>query len=319
MRFLPVICLSALWLATLPLGAQEASVEGTNSSSASRKAQSPPLPPPSPSPVAIFRELLAKTPSERLSSLSNRPPESRQRILAKLQEYQRMNADERELRLRATELRWFLTPLLSLPSTNRAGRLAQVPEDLRPLVESRLAHWNVLPPGLQQQVLEEDRNLQLYLQLAGSSVEERQRILNRLPADQRVAAEAGFDRWQKLTTTEREQAMQRVSRYFDLKPAEKQQVLARLSDAERRQMESSLQAFERLPRDKRARCLDAFPKFANLTAGERAEFLANVSRWQAMSPSERELFRRLVQQAPALPPLPRPALPRPTTASTNRG
>ena len=70
-----------------------------------------------------------------INSLTNRPPEIRARILAKVREYQALDPDERELRLRATELRWYLMPLLREPPTNRAARLAQVPEDLRELVQ----------------------------------------------------------------------------------------------------------------------------------------------------------------------------------------
>jgi len=52
------------------------------------------------------------SPAERNHSLTNRTPEARARILAKVREYQVLGPDERELRLRATELRWYLTPLL---------------------------------------------------------------------------------------------------------------------------------------------------------------------------------------------------------------
>ncbi len=320
MRIAPVICLAICGLIAFSGNAQEGSAARTNKPPGARSESRPPLPPPIPSPVAVFRELLALSPLERQSSLSNRPVEARQRILIKLQEYQRMTPEDRELRLRATELRWYLTPLLSLPATNRTVRLALMPADLRPLVEARLMQWSILPDPLKQQVLEEDRHLQLYLQLASSTVEQQQAILSRLPGTQRSTVEAGFARWQAMNAPQREEAMTRVNRFFDLKPAEKKQVLARLSEAERHQMELSLQAFEKLPRDKRLRCLAAFPKFASLNPEERAEFLVNAGRWQAMPPSERELFRRLVQQAPVLPPLPRPpAPPRPATASTNRG
>ena len=72
----------------------------------------PPLPPVVLSPVEFFRQLLAMLPAERNSSLTNRTPEARARILAKVREYQALDPDERELRLRATELRWYLLPLL---------------------------------------------------------------------------------------------------------------------------------------------------------------------------------------------------------------
>src|ERR1019366_3696650 len=66
----------------------------------------PPLPQ-THSPVAFFRQLLGMTPPERANYLTNRPPEIRERILAKAREYLTLDPNERELRLRATELRWY--------------------------------------------------------------------------------------------------------------------------------------------------------------------------------------------------------------------
>ena len=155
-----IFCLAALLVAMLGL------------------AQSPPLPPagnlpicptnllpPAPrmhSPVDTFRELLALPQREREKILTNRPPEVRARILAKVREYQALGPDERELRLRATELRWYLTPLLRLPPAERAAQLAQVPEAMRGLVESRLTQWDVLPPPLQQEFLANDPALHYF-------------------------------------------------------------------------------------------------------------------------------------------------------------
>ena len=90
------------------------------------------------SPVDFFRQLLAMTPDERDDFLTNRPPEIRARILAKVAEYEALNPNDRELRLRATELRWYLMPLLRESPTNRAARLAQMPADMRELVKTGL-------------------------------------------------------------------------------------------------------------------------------------------------------------------------------------
>src|ERR1700733_10028229 len=109
------------------------------------------------SPVDFFRQLLAMTPDERDDFLTRRPPEIRARILGKVGEYEALNPDERELRLRATELRWYLMPLLRESSMNRAARLAQVPDDLRELVQNLLMEWSILPPPLQQEFLENER------------------------------------------------------------------------------------------------------------------------------------------------------------------
>ena len=86
------------------------------------------------SPVDAFRELLAMTISEREKALTNRTPAVRARILAKVREYATLDPNDRELRLRATELRWYLLPLLPESPTNRDAQLATIPEALRPLV-----------------------------------------------------------------------------------------------------------------------------------------------------------------------------------------
>src|SRR5487761_2620449 len=112
----------------------------------------PPLPPAG-SPVDFFRQLLALSAGERAAFLTNKPPAFRARLLAKVHEYEVLDPDERELRLRATELRWYVLPFFHEPATNHAARLALVPEDLRGLVLTRVAEWDILPPPLQQEFL----------------------------------------------------------------------------------------------------------------------------------------------------------------------
>jgi hypothetical protein len=261
------------------------------------------LPPLPKCPVDFFRDLLAMTVTERKQALTNRAPESQRLILAKVQEYQALPADEREARLRATELRWYVLPLMSMPATNRPSRLDQIPRDLRPLVQARLAQWDVFPPPLQKQLLEDERNLQLYLQLEASTPTQQETILKRFPAAQRQEIEAGFQKWRALSEPERQRALVRVNQFFDLTPREKSKVLATLSDAERGQMERTLRNFERLPRAQRAQCINSFGRFASLSGEERLQFLMNAERWQAMTPGERETWRKLVSQAPLLPPI----------------
>jgi len=71
-------------------------------------AKPPPPPQPAPalplsqSPIGFFRELLAMNPGERIQALTNRTPELRSQILAKVREYESLKAEERELRLRVT-------------------------------------------------------------------------------------------------------------------------------------------------------------------------------------------------------------------------
>jgi hypothetical protein len=243
-----------------------------------------PSSPPEPSPVAFFRNLLAMSPKERLDFLTNRPPPLRVRILAKVHEYEIMDPDERELRLRATELRWYLMPLLQitpLNATNRDEQLAQVPEDLRDLVKTRLNEWEILPPPLKQEFLENDRALHYFTRI--------------LPPGYSVVENVS-DQQQNISDA--------FNQFFELTPAEKQATLNTLSAAERAQMEKTLQSFDQLPPQQRSQCVLNYAKFAGMSPAERAEFLKNAERWSQMSPEERQTWRDLVAHVPPWPPLP---------------
>jgi hypothetical protein len=223
------------------------------------------------------------SPSERVAALTNRPAATRARILAKVREYQALDPDERELRLRATELRWYLTPLMRAPLAERDEELAQVPEDLRSLAQTRLAQWDLLPPAVQQELLAEDSTLHYFAQVDTT---------NRPVAD-----------------TEHQKISEQFNQFFELSPAEKSQTLNTLSEAERVQMEKTLKAFEQLPPPQRQQCIRNYAKFAGMSATDRAEFLKNAELWAQMPPSERQAWRDLVAHVPMWPPLPPPTLP----------
>ena len=242
----------------------------------------PPLPV-SPSPVSFFRQILAMSPAERNQALAGRSPEARARILGKVREYQALGPDERELRLRATELRWHLTPLLRTPAAERAPGLEQMPPDLRELAKSRLAQWDLLPPQLQQEFLANDKTLH---------------YLTRVETAAPPAA-----------TPEQQRIAEQFNQFFELTPAEKQQTLGTLSEAERAQMQKTLQSFDQLPPPQRRECVRNYAKFAGMNGTERAEFLKNAESWSKMSPAERQAWRDLVQHVPMWPPAPPLALP----------
>jgi Protein of unknown function (DUF3106) len=252
------------------------------------------------SPVDLFRQLLAMSADEREKFLTNRTPEIRTRILAKVTEYEALDADDRELRLRATELRWYLEPLLREPPTNRAARLAQVPEDLRELVNDRLQQWMILPPPLQEEFLENERTLAYFTQIDPTKVTLAMAESGGHPA----LSEADQARWDGLSENQRRRVTAQFNQFFELTPDEKQKTLNTLSDAERRQMEKTLQSFDQMPPTQRAECVRAFAQFASMDAQQRAEFLKNAARWSEMSPAERQAWRDLVVNVPQWPPLP---------------
>jgi len=309
-RWRTVVVLAVGQIAMLPLFA--ASV--TNLPAPHRLPFAPtnmvsPMPPVSPvkPPVEFFRELLAMTPAEQENYLTNRPPEIRSRLLAKIHEYQALDPTEREMRLRATELRWYLPPLLHESPTNRANRLAAVPDTLRDLVKTRLAQWDILPPPLQQEFLENERTLRYFTHVDST---------NGPPAPgggwEHAPPDSDLARWNALSENQRQRITARFNQFFELAPLEKRETLDTLSPVERRQMEKTLQAFNQLPPAQRAQCLRAFTEFAGMSPSDKREFLKNAERWSQMSPEERQTWRDLVAnvpQWPPLPPMPQPPMP----------
>ncbi len=262
------------------------------------------------SPMDSFRTLLVMPSDERRTQLARRPPNVRQQLFEKLREYEGLSPDERELRLKATELRWYLEPLMTSAPTNRAAQLGVIPESLRDMVAARIAQWDKYPPRIQEMMLTNRAGPGYFV--IGPAVE--------LPPSPQGAIHR--------------QLQERFNRLFELTPDEQEKVLASLSDAERRQMEKTLAAFTKLTPGQRRQCLISFAKFAKLNPQERQEFLKNVDRWAQMPAAERQAWRELVSAAPNVPPLPffsheRPPLPPglpktlpnkpPGTFSTNGG
>lgn len=260
--------------------------------------------PPLKSPVDTFRELLNLSPAERMKALADRSEVARGRLLEKLREYQGLSADERELRLRATELRWWLLPLMRQPATSRPAGLNLVPAHLRQLVEVRLQLWGIVPPDIQKELLDNEDVAQMFLQFQGRTPAQREVMLKNLPPGRRKLLEAGLEKWTALSTDERRLTCERFDRYFELSERERARVLSTLSDTERQQMEQTLRSFEQLPREKRIVCVRSFEKFASMDIAERQQFLKNAERWEKMSPAERQAWRNLVSRVPEFPPLP---------------
>jgi hypothetical protein len=298
-RWWPVLCAAGLML-ILPAPAQNSTNIFPPAKSFALPANITPPLPQAQSPVFFFRQLLKMTPRERENYLTNRPPEIRDRIMDKVREYLALGPDERELRLNATELRWYLLPLLRESPTNCSARLAQVPDNLRDLVGSRLEQWDTLTPESRQEFLDNEQTLHYFSHVDPTNTA----ALGQPPAPGNSAQA----RWNALPEDERQKITAQFNRFFDLTPDEKQKTLNTLSDAERVQMEKTLQSFDKLPPAQRLQCIRAFTQFAGMSLAERAEFLKNAERWSQLPPKERQAWRDLVAQVPLWPPLPRPSI-----------
>jgi hypothetical protein len=243
-------------------------------------ARTPPVPELK-SPVDAFRALLVMPAAERRRFVATRNTNAQERLVQKIREYQSLTPEERELRLKATELRWYLQPLMHSPATNRPAQLALIPESMRGMVASRIEQWDRIPAPVQQMFLTNDQSAGYFARVA---------VPTKYPA---------------LPTAQiRRSLAGHINQLFDLTPGEKEKVLGILSDAERRQMEKTWDSFQELSPLQRRQCLLAFKKFSDMPPVERQEFLKNAERWSQLAPAERQAWRELVSLAPTMPPLP---------------
>ena len=282
--------------------------------------ESPPPLPMSQSPISFFRELLAMNAAERRQALTNRSPEGQKLILAKVREYESLPPDELELRLRVTELRWYLLPLMNSPATNRPAELAMIPAANRKLVQDRLLEWDKLPPEVQKDLLANQATITYLAEIEGRTPEQRRQMLQSITPARREILESGINRWGSMSDDQRRKMLERFKGFFELSAQEKQKALNTLSAPERRQIEKTLQTFGSLPADQRSQVIRSFGKFAGLSPAERQQFLKSAERWKLLSPAERQAWREVVRRLPPpeppdLPPMP-PA-PRATRSAPN--
>src|SRR5262249_1200132 len=149
----------------------------------------------------------------------------------------------RELRLRTTELRWYLMPLLNMPAANRAEQLKLVPEPYQKLVAARVEEWNLWPPSLQEDMLE----------YARTKVR-----LETLPLRERQDLEQKLARWQALPASQRQQMFSAFQHYFELTDDEKDKTLKALSEPEREETEKVLDPIEKWPKPQQDKYMTAF-------------------------------------------------------------
>ncbi|MFO1458018.1 MAG: DUF3106 domain-containing protein [Verrucomicrobiota bacterium] len=274
----------------------------------------PPVPPARKAPTDLFRELLAASPAGREAMLTNRTPAARSLIESKLREFEVLPPDQRELRLRVAELQFYLSPLLRSAPEGRARLLGAAPVEVRPLLEERLRAWEALPADRQRDLLDNETMLPRFVRLQVADPAALTNALQAVPQERRAEVEAQFIRWRELTSEERSRKTAEFQRFFELRPAEQQKVLKMISAVERVQMERTLQQFHQLPADQRDRAVRGFRQFMEMSPSEREEFLQSAAKWQAMTPAERDAWRRVVDRATH--PLP---LPIPPERARNRG
>jgi len=247
-------------------------------------------------PVTVMRELLTMNRQEQERFLANKSETDREEILAKVSEYKAMRPDERELKLKATELSWYLRPFLNSPQTNRAALLANVPAKDRKLVEDRLSYWDKLSPDARNQL----RTNQAMVAYFSLPVPERVFWF----ATNTVMLEEGIQKLQAMPEEQRQSTLDGFSQVLAFTATEKNRIIHTLSDPERQQIQKILRQYENMSASQREACVHSFEKFASMSLEERQQFLQNAERWRMMTPTQRQQWKDLVEDLNTMPPSP---------------
>ena len=248
------------------------------------------------SPVAKLRQLLTMTREEQDQFLSNKSEAEKLEILEKIEEYKMMRPDEREMKLKATELRWYLRPFIDAPETNRSALLASVPKKDWKMVQDRLKYWDQLPGEAKKQ-LQTNQAVEIFFSL---------------PVEQRIFAWATNSepvqeeilKLQAMPGEQRQKRLDGFGKFFDFTTAEKEKLMQTVVESERQQMKKTLDEYDRLPAAQRDICRRSFEKFKNMSPAEQQQYLRNAELWNRMTPTERQQWKSLVEELSTQPPAP---------------
>jgi hypothetical protein len=264
----------------------------------------PPIPVVTNSPVQLFRRLLAMSDGEREQFLAARSPESQAIIRGKLKEFVALPADAREARLQSLELRAWLLPLMNMPPANRAAYLEALPSDKRALVQDRLRTWDIMPPPMRDDILENEMAIRFLTQVRGGAKSEE--LLSGMSPQQRNDLEKGLARLNDMPAQRREVTARNVEKFFGLEAPQRSEAIATLTEKERGVVSNAVVRLSILPPLQRELAVEGLKKFKALPPAEQEEFLRSAARWQAMTEKERQLWRQLVARTRVVPQPPMP-------------
>jgi hypothetical protein len=254
------------------------------------------------SPLDSFRQMLAMSPEERKMALESKPESQREFLEGKLREYDAFAPDERELRLRVTQLRFYLTPLLYKRPDERASKLDAIPSEDRALVQERLAQWDKLPREVQREVRDNEWLVQTVVRFQSATPAQQKAQLESMSASRRERLERDLAKWNGFAADKRQRMLANFNQFFELNEKEKARILKSVPGIERAQIERTIAAFQKLPPEQRTMCMDALKKFSSMTTEQQLQFLSNADRWAKLSDAEKDLIRKMVTQMPPLPP-----------------
>ena len=260
-----------------------------------------------PSPVEKFRHLLNVNPSELESELDTFPKETRSRINAKISEYRELSVEQRHQKLMATELRWYLPPLLNIDQETRDLHLKKLDPGLANVILQRLKTWDSLPDELKSSSLKSG----LIIGHLSKAPLQNPPLPN--TARTEVVTSVTAHSAPKLPSTSEDgksvdkaipvsqERLQRLQAYFEMSQEAKNATLKDASVMNDPIFISRLNWLENMPEVLRERVLSHLIRFQDLSNKEKKAFGQSIKTWNRLPKSEKQALRNLVKRTPPFP------------------
>ena len=265
-----------------------------------RTVTAPPIPTIADSPVKYLSELLAAAPTERAAMLADQSSTRRAFWERKLTEYEAIPEGFRQARLRTAQLHWYLALLIGVAPEARMGRLNQIPEVDRVLVERRMKQWDELPQDLRSDILANIKVMQYFARLVSSSPEQRKALLKTSDESSNPMNDPALS-WQSLSRPRQQQMFEAYANFLELPPMQQEAAIAKVPVPARAVLKARVEQLEKMPEELRDKCMLALDAYTKMTPAERSIFRGNAERWRSMTDSERNFWATYVKRLPPLP------------------
>lgn len=215
--------------------------------------------------------LMRTAPSERGELLQAVPPTIRELVDERLRGWDALPLEQQQELLQTQNALAYVPTLAGSSAAQREAALTGMSAERRQQLEKELAHWRSLPSE------QRDRVASLFAQLFDLNAQQRQDVLNRLPA------------------AEREKTAPTIERLGGLSPDQRSRVL------------EAFARFSRMSHDEQDRLLLNAARWQAMTPEERRSWRLLISRLPPLPPN--------VRGGPPLPPI--PSVPTPHASATN--
>jgi hypothetical protein len=232
------------------------------------------------SPIEHFRIVLNLSSEDLEKYILRQKPHVQPILRKKIEEYASLSRAEKDFRLRATELHYYLDSLLEHNSTVSLDSLPPLPESLKEEIMRAVHFWNNLSNAQRDLLFTKKATISYLVSLSRENVPP-------LPVNRPAIS----PEWANMY-------------HFLQLPYEKQKEFLgsdKLNQAPK--MGKVLEAFSKLSVDEKERCANALVCFLSFPRDLQDRVADGLTYWNSLDPSERTVWREIAGRSPAILPM----------------